>query len=261
MAINRKIIEIDEEKCNGCGQCIVTCAEGAMEIIDGKAKLVADKYCDGLGACLGECPTGALQVIERPADDFDEEAVERRLEEIREQEQPQTMACGCPSSQIQTFEQAPQQTACGCPSANMQTFGATRKTEKVEMGSALSHWPVQIRLVPPNASFLKNADLLVAADCTPVAYPNFHQDFLEGKVVMLGCPKFDDAQMYIDKFAQIFSQASIKSVTVVVMEVPCCQGLPMIVKRGLELAGKDIPLEGIVISTRGEVIRKQKLVA
>jgi Fe-S-cluster-containing hydrogenase component 2 len=249
MKVKRKIIEIDEELCTGCGQCIISCAEGALEIVDGKAKLVADKYCDGLGACLGECPEGALTVVERDAEDFDEHAVEERLEDLKKQEAAQpAMACGCPSAQIRTFTPEKWTRESAASAAH-------------ETASALTHWPVQIRLVPPTAPFLKNADLLVAADCTPVAYPDFHRDFLEGKAVLIGCPKFDDVQEYVEKFAGIFSHASINSVTVVIMEVPCCGGLPMIVRRGMEIAGKSIPLEQIVISARGEILRREKLVA
>ena len=251
MKTKRKIIQIDEDLCDGCGQCIISCAEGALQIVDGTAKIVAEKYCDGLGACLGECPTGALKIIERQAEEFDEEAVEHHLLATSKAQQPaeQTMACGCPSSQIQSFART-------TPSEKF-----SKAASAGDEASALSHWPVQIRLVPPTAPFLKNADLLIAADCTPVAYPTFHRDFLAGKVVMLGCPKFDDAQAYVEKFAQIFTQASVKSVTVAIMEVPCCGGLPMIVKKGMELAGKDIPMERVVISARGEVLKKEKLVA
>jgi ferredoxin len=251
MIVNRKIIEIDEELCDGCGQCVPSCAEGALEIVDGKAKLVADLYCDGLGACLGECPTGALQVVEREADEFDEEAVEEYLSS-KPQEAPveeATMACGCPSTQIQSFA-----SATPCQEANEPTIQKSQD-------SALSHWPVQIKLVPPTAPFLKGADLLVAADCTPVAYPNFHQDFLKGKAVMVGCPKFDDVQEYVQKFADIFNTAGVRSVTVVVMEVPCCQGLPIIVERGMEAAGKKVPMEKVVISARGELLGREKLAA
>jgi len=237
MKINRKIIEIDEELCDGCGQCVPSCAEGALKVINGKARLVSDVYCDGLGACLGECPTGALRVVEREADDFDEEAVEQYLRSA-------TLACGCPSTQIQSF----------IPSESC--MDANRPVMQDNSFSALSHWPVQIRLVPHTAPFLKGADLLVAADCTPVAYPNFHRDFLNGKVVMVGCPKFDDVQEYIQKFADIFSTANINSVTVLVMEVPCCQGLPMIVKKGMELAGKKIPVEKIVIGSKGNILSR-----
>lgn len=254
MKIDRKIIRIDEDLCNGCGQCIISCAEGALEIVDGKAKLVAEKYCDGLGACLGECPEGALKVIEMKAEDFDEEAVHLRLDDLKKAAESapqaeQSMPCGCPSTQLKSFEP---QTPCQ---------RANEPVSQSSQASALSHWPVQIQLVPPTAPFLKNADLLVAADCTPVAYPNFHRDFLDGKVVMIGCPKFDDTQAYVEKFAGIFAHASIKSVTVAIMEVPCCGGLPQMVKRGMELAGKSVPLEQVIIGSRGEILRKEKLVA
>ncbi len=245
--VERKIIEIDEELCDGCGNCVPSCAEGALEIVDGKAKLVADVYCDGLGACLGECPTGALRIVTRKADEFDEKAVE---EFVKSKQQPAApaapeLACGCPSAHIQTFG-----TLAACEEANQP---ATQPSGP----SSLSHWPVQIRLVPPTAPFLKNSDLLVAADCTPIAYPEFHRDFLKGKAVMIGCPKFDDVQDYIQKFADIFKVADIRSVTVVVMEVPCCSGLPVIVEKGMEKAGRNIPLAQVVISARGDVVRRE----
>jgi Pyruvate/2-oxoacid:ferredoxin oxidoreductase delta subunit len=243
MKIKRKIVQIDEEKCDGCGVCVPSCAEGAIQIVDGKARLIAEKFCDGLGACLGECPQDALNVIERDAEDFDEHAVEEHLKTQEKAPEP----CGCPSARLQTF--AP---ARNCQEANEPV---SQKTEQ----SALSHWPIQIRLVPPTAPFLKGADLLVAADCTPVAYPNFHRDFLKGKVVMVGCPKFDDVQGYVQKFADIFKTAAVKSVEVVTMEVPCCQGLPMIVKKGMEISGKKIPLTQIIIGIRGEILGKQKI--
>lgn len=251
MRVVRHIIEIDEGLCTGCGACAPACAEGAIQVIDGKARLVADKYCDGLGACLGECPTGALKVIEREAEEFDEASVKEHLQ-AQADNAPQAaaaMACGCPSAQIQTFGSSFLHQEDSMPDAHERT------------GSALSHWPVQLRLVPPIAPFLKGAHLLVAADCTPVAYPSFHRDFLQGKVVMVGCPKFDDKQEYIQRFAEIFKTADIKDITVVVMEVPCCQGLPVIVKKGMELAGKSIPLEQITISTRGEILGQERLVA
>jgi len=251
MKVKRNIIEIDENLCDGCGQCIIACAEGALELVDGKARLVSEMYCDGLGACLGECPTGALKVIERDADDFDEEAVEHHLKQREESFEPaeQALACGCPSAQVKTF--GPRMT---CATAN-------EPVSQEAQASALTHWPVQIRLVPPTAPFLKNADLLVAADCVPVAYPTFHRDLLLGKVLLVGCPKFDDVMAYVEKFAEIFRKASVKSVTVAVMEVPCCGGMPMIVKRGMELAGKTVPIEQIVISTQGEILSKHRLVA
>ncbi len=251
MKVERKIIEIDEDLCTGCGQCIIQCAEGALEIVDGKAKIIADKFCDGLGACLGECPTGALKITRREAEDFDEKAVEEHLKTLKEFDKPveTPAACGCPSAAMQSFSRPVQRQSVSEP--------ATQESEPSE----LTHWPVQIKLVPPTAPFLKNADLLVAADCTPIAYRSFHKDFLEGRVVMVGCPKFDDAQAYVDKFAQLFSQSAVRSVTVVVMEVPCCQGLPLIVRRGMQVAGKDIPMEMAIVSVRGEILKKEKLVA
>lgn len=254
MKIKRKIIQIDEDKCDGCGLCVPSCAEGALQIVNGKARIVAEKFCDGLGACLGECPNDALHVIERVADDFDEKAVEEHLKASggAHAAHPQAHApvpAGCPSARLQTFSPA-----TPCQQANQPVSYAGSP-------SALTHWPVQIRLVPPTAPFLKGADLLVAADCTPIAYPNFHRDFLNGKVVMMGCPKFDEADAYVEKFAEIFRVSGVKSVSVVTMEVPCCQGLPMIVRKGLEISKKKIPLEQVIISTRGEVLKTQKLVA
>jgi Pyruvate/2-oxoacid:ferredoxin oxidoreductase delta subunit len=251
MKVTRKIIEISEERCDGCGQCVPSCAEGALQIVDGKAKLVAEVYCDGLGACLGDCPNDALRVVERDADDFDEHAVEKHLSSMEKGEDLPMIPVmgGCPSGQIKTFNRSgPHQEASG-PAAEGQSE------------SALTHWPVQIRLVPPTAPFLKGANLLVVADCVPVAYPNFHKDFLKGKVVMVGCPKFDDVQVYIQKFADIFKMADIRSVSVLVMEVPCCQGLPIILERAMEKSGKKIPIEKVVISARGDVLGREKMAA
>jgi Pyruvate/2-oxoacid:ferredoxin oxidoreductase delta subunit len=247
MKVMRKIIQIDDEICDGCGQCVPSCAEGAIEIVDGKARIVADKYCDGLGACLGECPNNALTIVEREADDFDEEAVEEYLREKRTTEGrvEQTDSGGCPSAQLQSFSPA-----TPCQAANAPVGQASNTSE-------LSHWPIQIRLVPSNAPFLKGADLLVAADCTPLAYPGFHKDFLKGKVVMVGCPKFDDVEGYIQKFTDVFKEADIRSITVIIMEVPCCSGLPMILKKAMEAAGKEIPLEEVVISTGGEILERK----
>jgi len=257
MKVLRKIIEIDEELCDGCGNCVPSCAEGALEIIDGKAKVIADLYCDGLGACLGECPVGALKIIEREADDFDEEAVEELLAE-KKKEEPIAMPMasgGCPSARLQSFGSpaaAPASDPCDC---------ANQAAAFDQSESALSHWPVQIMLVPPTAPFLKGADLLVLADCVPVAYPSLHENFLKGRAVMMGCPKFDDAQHYIEKFAQICKQSGIKSITSVVMEVPCCSALPVIVKKGMALSGVGIPMEEVVISTRGKVLERRQVQA
>lgn len=249
MKVTRKIIEIDDELCDGCGECVPSCAEGAIRVIDGKARLVEEKYCDGLGACLGECPTGALSMVEREAEEFDDKAVEEYLRSKIQKGPPDetTLPCGCPSAQLQIF----------VPPASRQDVNWPIPQETST--SALSHWPVKIKLVPATAPFLKGADLLVAADCTPVAYRNFHQDFLKNKVVMVGCPKFDDVQDYLDKFVEIFKTAEIKSITVPIMEVPCCAGLPVILKKAMKKANKNIPVELVVISARGEVLKKERL--
>lgn len=246
MKIMRKIIEIDEERCDGCGQCVPECAEGALQIIDGTAKVLADKFCDGLGACIGECPNGALTIVEKEAEEFDEAAVEEHLAEQKKKPaaKPAAMACGCPSTQIQTF--APE----SCEEANQPAAFA-------DQNSKLTHWPVQIRLVPPNAPFLKEAHLLVTADCTPLAFPDIHSRFIKGKTVLMGCPKFDDAQEYIERFAEIFRIANIRTVTALIMEVPCCSGLPVILRKGMEKAGKNIPLETVTVSTRGKILDKK----
>ncbi len=248
MKILRKIIKIDESLCNGCGLCVPDCAEGSLQIINGKARLVSDNLCDGLGACLGACPTGALQIIEREAEDFSEVAVHEFLAKKKQTDsQTTTQPCGCPSTQITTF--APQ---TPCQMANKPILAVTGGT------SALSHWPVQIRLVPPSAPFLQNADLLVAADCTAISAPNFQTDFLTGKVVMMGCPKFDDAQSYVQRFAEIIATCHLHSLTILIMEVPCCSSMIGIIKQAMEQAGKSVPVEQITLSTRGEVIGRSK---
>jgi len=248
MNVKRKIVEIDEELCDGCGNCVPACAEGALVIENGKARVVRDRLCDGLGACLGDCPTGALRIIEREAEEFDEAAVEEYLAEKEKG--------GRDGDFIHT----------GCPSAQIQRFNTKHTEQRAEdMGmvsesrSQLAHWPVQIMLVPAKAPFLKGADLLVVADCAPLAYANFHQDFLKGKAVMMGCPKLDNVEAYIDKFAQICQMAGLKSITSVIMEVPCCSALPMIVRKGMEKAGKKIPMEEVVIGTKGQIVERKKI--
>ncbi len=240
--IVRNIIEIDQELCNGCGLCVPKCAEGAIQIVDGKARLIGEKFCDGLGACLGECPRGALRIVKREAEEFDEAAVEELMKAKEREQAGQSLACGCPSSQVQTF-----QPMSPCAVAN-------RPVVHEAATSSLTHWPVQIRLVPPTAPFLKGARLLVASDCTPIAYPRFHQDLLKGRVVLMGCPKFDDAHSYVEKFKEIFETADIKEITNVIMEVPCCSAMPAIVQKALELSGKEIPVNTVIVSTRGELL-------
>jgi Fe-S-cluster-containing hydrogenase component 2 len=243
----RKIIKIDEELCDGCGLCVPDCAEGSLIIVDGKAKLVEDKLCDGLGACLGACPQGALQVIEREADEFDEEAVEeylatKKIEDAKAA--PANKPSGCPSAQIQTF--APQ-------TANTQTAIRPVATPG---DSALTHWPIQIRLIPPHAPFLKDADILIAADCTAVAVPGFQEKYLQDKVVMMGCPKFDDAESYIEKFSDILKTSGIKSLTILIVEVPCCSAMNVIVKRAMDQSGVTVPVEQITVSTQGKELER-----
>lgn len=236
----RKIIEIDDELCTGCGECVPDCAEGSLAIIDGKARLVADRLCDGLGACLKSCPTGALRIVEREAEEFDERAVKAYLQ--RKIEPEKVMARGCPSAQLKTFA------AASCATAN-------RPGSLTD--SALTHWPVQIRLVPAAAQFLENCDLLVAADCTAAAYAEMHRDFIKGRVVLMGCPKFDDAEFYIDRFTDILRQRKIQSITVVIMEVPCCSGMLQIIKKARDNAGSQVPVRQVVISVQGRIINNQ----
>ncbi|GAB6057963.1 ATP-binding protein [Desulfonatronum parangueonense] len=250
----RDIVRIDEELCDGCGVCVPSCAEGAIEIKDGKAVLVAEKFCDGLGACLGQCPKDAITIIKREADAFDEEAMEKRLEELKAGEQAEAtqskplpnLGCGCPGSAMATFAPA--------KSAAKPVAGAKSESAETPGESALSHWPIQIRLIPPQAPFLKGANLLVAADCAPAAYPDLHKELLPGKVIMLGCPKFDDFQAYVQRFVDIFNVAGINSVTVLSMEVPCCAGLAEIVRQAMLVSGKRIPFQEIKISRQGQIL-------
>lgn len=249
MKVMRKIVEIDDWLCDGCGQCVSACAEGAIEIIDGKARVISEKYCDGLGACLGECPMEALRIVGREAEEFDVEAVEEHLKSSAGDQgrSELTMSWGCKSTQIQGLTASP---------LSSETEGSVKYTV-----SALSHWPVQIRLLSPKAPFLKGAHLLVAADCTAVAYPSFHRDFLRGKVIMMGCPRFDKVQAYVRKFIDIFRTAGIKRITVFVMKVRCCQELPVIIRKAMEEAGKNVPIDRVVISTRGKILETKRLAA
>ncbi len=242
MKILRKIIQIDKERCDGCGNCVTGCAEGALKIIDGKACVIADKYCDGLGACIGQCPVNALTIVERETEEFDEAAVEELLGKTHGKA---SVPAGCPSANHHIFS-----SPSACEQAGLSSGCKSREEEK----SGLSNWPVQISLVPPNASFLAGSDLLVVADCVPFAYSSFHKDFLRGKTVMMGCPKLDDSKSYIDKFAKIFKFAGIKSITVLSMEVPCCSGLPNIVRKALQISGAEVPITEAVIGINGSII-------
>ena len=233
----RNIVKIDEKKCNGCGLCIPACAEGALQIIDGKARLVKDVYCDGLGACLGKCPQDAITIIQREAEEFDEKAAEEHVKKSRTAPAGHTRFTGCPSTQTMQLK-------------TEEKPSSTNITEN--RASRLSTWPVQLKLLPPNAPFLKNADLLIAADCVPFAYADFHEDMLENRTLAIGCPKLDDATLYRNKLAEIFRLSNIRSVTVVNMEVPCCFGLHRLIQEALELSGKKVPLRQETISIKGE---------
>ena len=253
----REIVKIDEDKCNGCGDCVPGCAEGAIQIINGKAKLVADNLCDGLGACLGHCPMGAITIEKRQADQFDEAAVEKHLGHADASSAPAHGHGhghgGCPSAQVRSFA-TPGGHGGGCPSAQMKSFAA-EKTAGEEAGvrsSQLRQWPVQMHLVPPTAPFLKDADLLLAADCVAFAYADLHKDFMQGKALLIGCPKLDDGQAYLQKLTAMLQGNNIRSLTVLHMEVPCCSGLIAIARQALAASGKDIPLETIRIGIQGD---------
>ena len=231
----RRIIRIDEKTCNGCGLCAKACHEGAIGMINGKAKLLRDDYCDGLGDCLPACPTGAISFEERDAKEYDEAAVKKNMLS----KQGETLACGCPGTQSKTIHR---ENKCEAVHPNIS-----------ENKSQLSQWPVQIKLAPINAPYFADANLLVAADCTAYAYGDFHNRFIRNKVILIGCPKLDEGD-YSDKLTEIIKNNSIKSVTVVRMEVPCCGGIENAVKSALQNSGKMIPWQVITISTDGRIL-------
>jgi len=231
----RKIVHIDEEKCDGCGICIPSCAEGALQIVDGKARLISEKFCDGLGACLGECPQGAITVEEQFAEEFDEELVKEHLATAQPTE---TLACGCPSSTVEQFDTgATTETASGTPQPSL-----------------LGHWPVQLTLVPPKAPFLQGTELMLVADCVPFAYAGFHRDFVQGHSLLVACPKLDDFPAHLKKLTDILTQSDVRSLTVVHMEVPCCSGLVHMAREAIMASGKSIPLKEVTIGVQGKVL-------
>jgi Fe-S-cluster-containing hydrogenase component 2 len=272
--MKRKIIKIDEAKCNGCGQCVVACPEGAIKIIDHKARLVSELYCDGLGACIGNCPQGAITIEEREAEKYDEkktmenivkqgpQTIVAHLEHLEKHEQKaylqaaedylkekkialnlkelkMTKECACPGSKMVDLRQPEQKIASAQPSGK----------------SELQQWPIQLHLVNPQAPYFKEAELLVAADCTAFTYSNFQQRFLKGKILIVFCPKLDQAnEVYIEKLTQIFKNNSIKSITILHMEVPCCFGTVKIVEEALKNSGRNILLKEYTISLKGEII-------
>lgn len=232
--MKRRIINIDEEKCNGCGACAQACHEGAIGMVNGKAKLLRDDYCDGLGDCLPTCPTGAITFVEREAAEYDEKAV---LENKRKK-LAAAMPHGCPGHQLRRFERAEE--------ANDEANTEHRSV------SRLGQWPCQIKLVPINAPYFNDAKLLIAADCTAYAYANMHEDFMKGKITLIGCPKLDDTD-YSEKLTEIIATNDIKSVTVVRMEVPCCGGLEAAAKKALQASGKFIPWQVVTLSLDGKI--------
>ena len=246
----RNIVSIDEENCNGCGECVLACAEGAIQIVDGKARLISESYCDGLGACIGDCPQGAITVEQREAAAFDEEAVHEHLA-------GQSQSGAKLTSDSGGGEELP----CGCPGSAAQTLvtdsvadSETTAPESSAAPSQLGQWPVQIHLVPPHAPYLQGSKLLITADCVPFAFADFHRRFLAGRAVLVGCPKLDDAWFYRTKLAQIFDQNDIQSIEVGQMEVPCCHGLLRIVREALADAGKEIPLTVTTVGIRGDIV-------
>ena len=241
----RSIIHIDEEKCNGCGQCVTACAEGAIQLVDGVAKLVKEQYCDGLGACLGECPQGAITVAPRVAEEYDADATADRLRSLG-----RDPATAYAHAHDQASPGGPGSHGSGCPGAAARSFAPA--AEVAGQASALRQWPVQLTLVPPTAPYFQGADLLLTADCVPYAYADYHSNLLAGKAVAIGCPKLDDPQSYLDKLTAILTQSDIRSLTVAIMEVPCCRGLVRVAQEALAASGKEIPLAVVTIGVRGE---------
>jgi ferredoxin len=306
--VKRQIIKIDEDTCTGCGDCIPNCPEGALQIIDDKARIISDLFCDGLGACIGHCPVDAISIEERKAEEYDEKKVmanvvkqgpnvieahlvhlkdhgqtdylnqaidylkENNMEvpnlgEAPKQEAPAISANpgpvhACPGSAVMDMREEKQgdTLACGCPGSSVMDLRAEEElcvedvAEVAPKGvSELRQWPVQIMLVPPSAPYLQNSDLLIAADCVPFSYPDFHKDFLKNKILLVGCPKLDDIDHYLEKLTQLFKMNDIKSITIAHMEVPCCFGLIKLINAAVGQSGKNIPIKGYTIGVKGDV--------
>jgi Pyruvate/2-oxoacid:ferredoxin oxidoreductase delta subunit len=243
----RNIVKIDTDKCTGCGVCIKSCAEGAIQLIDGKARLVSDIYCDGLGACLGTCPEDAITIEVREAAEFDESLVPghaahgQATSAHNQHKSEGDLPCGCPGTAVRTLKREP---SCSCSDQVME-----------ESQSALAQWPVQLKLVPPTAPYLKGADLLLTADCVPFALADYHERYLRGRAVLIGCPKLDDSQFYVEKLSDIIQTAGLASIKVLRMEVPCCSGLTRIVELAIENSRVRIPFDEVIISIEGRVLQ------
>jgi ferredoxin len=232
----RKIVKIDEDKCTGCGLCVTACAEAAIAIVDGKAKLISEIYCDGLGACLGHCPEGAITVEEREAEAFDEQATEQHIARAN----------------------VPAPTPCACPGMATQQFApADTDTAEGDVSSQLAQWPVQLNLISPQAAYFANADLLLVADCVPFAMGDFHSRFLMGHAIAIGCPKLDDTQYYTEKVQAVIDCNNLKSVTVIHMEVPCCTGLVQVTRQAILNSSKKMGYKDVTVSIKGEVLLEQ----
>ena len=280
--VNRKIIEIDEDLCNGCGDCLISCPEQALQLVDTpngkKARIVKDFYCDGLGACIGNCPLGAITIKEKVAEKYDEAATIERIKEVapekldehlkhmeehaHELDEDVIKISSAEREKQSAKAENNQAASCACPGSNMMYFegmNAKSASNEVRIDSELKQWPVQLNLVHPSAPYFKNANLLLVADCMPIAYPNFHQDFLKGNAIAIGCPKFDDGNGYIEKISQIIKDSALKSITVLHMEVPCCSGLISIAIEAVNKSGMNIPLKTVQISIRGEVMQERQL--
>ncbi len=271
----RKIIKIDEEKCNGCGLCMPNCPEGALRVIDGKARLISDLFCDGLGACIGHCPEGAIAIEEREAERYNEKRVmaniakqganviKAHLEHLKNHNQPVLLRDAVDylkenGIDVPLMENTHVHAGSGCPGAKIIDFkkrGSEKEKINFNAESELSHWPIQLMLVPPFAPYLKDADLLIAADCVPFAYPAFHQDLLKEKVLLVGCPKFDNLALYKEKIGRILEINEIKSITYVHMEVPCCFGLTNIIEQAISESGKKVPYKEAVIGIKGDRLK------
>ena len=249
--VNRKIIKIDEDLCTGCGNCVVDCAEGAIEVIDGKAKVMNEIFCDGLGACISGCPEGALEIIERDALEFNEEAVEKHLESLKTDELENNIAT-----------QEPEHAGCGCPGSRTITFAeSTEEAEQIGAGkiqSQLRQWPIQMHLISPTAPYFQGADVVLSADCVAHSLGGFHPEYLKGKSIGIACPKLDQGlEQYIEKVRSWIDDAKINTLTVMTMQVPCCSGLVHIAKQGAARAKRKVPIKSVVVSPQGEILREE----
>jgi len=276
----RDIITIDEEKCTGCGNCIPGCPEGALQIIDGKARLISDLFCDGLGACIGECPEDAISVIKREAEPYDEakvmenivkqgpNVIEAHLKHLKDHGESGFLKQAADYLKEKGIKNPVQEKAsdklpCGCPGSSVRDMREEKRTDDRGPGarqkSELRQWPVQIHLVPQNAPYFNGAHLLITADCVPFAYGNFHRDFVKDKILLVGCPKLDDAGFYRDKITGILKDNDIKSITILHMEVPCCFGMVRPVRDALAASGKNIPVDDITVKVSGDIQEKEKV--